>query len=101
MQLYHIDEDALLKRRLTPLCNYQHCLGNVMVHVWRVLHAADERPIVTHHWALDSNGSIALGNIPNPGYPVFELPHRWVWNRLIMKNLKGGKDINCANNTLI
>lgn len=102
MQLCHIDKDMLLKGRLTPLRNYQHCLGNVMVHIRRILHAADERPIVTHHWALDSNGSITLGNIPNPGYPVFELSHCcWVWNRLIMKNLKGGKDKNCANKTLI
>lgn len=102
MQLYLIDEDVLLTWRLTPLRNYQRRLGNVMVHVWRILHTADERPIVTHHWALDSNRSITLGNIPNPGYPVFELSHcRWVWNRLIVKNLKGGKDNNCANKTLL
>lgn len=100
MQLYHTSESAM-KWRLTPLRNYQHCLGNVVVHIWRILHTADERPIVTHHRALDSDGSITLGNVPNPGYPVFELPHCcWVGNRLIMKNLKEVEDNNCCIRTL-
>lgn len=84
----------LLRWRLTPLRNYQRRLGNVVVHVWRILHAADECPVVTRHWVLDSDGSITPGNIPHPGYPVFELSHGcWVRNRLVMKNLDGGKEM--------
>lgn len=87
---------------LTPLCNHQHRLGNVVINIWRVLHAADEGPVVTEHWVLDNDGSIALSNVPNPGYPVFELP-RWcgVWDGLVMKNLQGGKGNNFDNKTLI
>lgn len=74
---------------LTPLRDGQHRPGNVVVHVRRVLHSAGERPIVTQNWVLDGDGSIALGNVPDPGNPAFECPYfSRVGNRLIMKNLR-------------
>lgn len=73
-----------------------------MINIWRVLHAADECPVVTELRAFDGDGGIAVGNIPNPDDPVLEPPRCCgVWDRPIVKNLQGGKGTDCGNKTFI
>lgn len=75
--------------QLTPFCDRELCQGDIVVHVWRILHGTAERPIVLQSGVADADGRIPFVHISNPGNPVSERARcRWVLERLVMKNLR-------------
>lgn len=76
-------------KQLTPLCDRELCLGDIVVHVWRVLHSTAKRPIVLQSGVADADGRVPFVDISGPGDPVSECPRcSRILERLIMKDLR-------------